>query len=255
MTTAISTTDLDDSAFAPSPTGPALNEFNETTDGSTIPVNSILARKRTPNQHRGRLVLVAGISMLALVGVAAGALAVMSHPTKPAIAPAPLSVQSVVTPAVTPSAGGAAIAPTSTPTEPGATTSTATTRETSTAVAPAAPIARRSRLSPPATAPLPNAGPSDAVPAARQAPAPIVVTPPTVAAQPETPAVNQMSPVVGPSTAPTPPPAQPVTPQSATPQPQPATPQPQPQPQTISDETAAPTLAKLPLSAIMSQRT
>ena len=245
-------------AFA-STAGPA---FSETTDGSTIPVNSILARKRTPNQHRGRLVLVAGISMLALVGVAAGALAVMSHPDKHTPAQPPVTVQTTLP--ATPVQGGAAAAPAATPTEPGATTSTATTRETSTAVTPAAPIARRSRLSPPATAPLPNAGPSDAVPRSRAMPAPITVAPAPVPAQPETPAVNQLPPVVGPTTAPTPPPAQPVTPQSATPQPQPATPQPAtpqpatPQPatpQAVSDEGTAPTLAKLPLSAVMSQRT
>ena len=249
MPTAITTTDLDDAVFAPSPTGPA---FSETTEGSTIPVNSILARKHTPNQHRGRLALVAGISMLALVGVAAGALAIMSHSDKHTPAQAPLSVQSALP--TTPAQGGAAIAPSATPTEPGAAISAATTTETSTAVTPAAPIVRRSRLSPPATAPRPGAGSSDAVPAARAAPAPIAIVPPPVPAQPETPATNQMAPVVGPSTAPAPPPAQPVTPQSATPQPQPATPQPA-TPQAVSDATAAPSLAKLPLSAILSQRT
>lgn len=253
MTTAITTTDLDDDAFAPSPTGSA---FSETTEGSTIPVNSILARKHTPNQHRGRLVLVAGISMLALAGIAAGALAIMSYPDNHTPSQPPLAVQSAAANVqaagvLTPSQGGAAAAP----------SSAATTTETSTAVTPAAPIVRRSRLSPPATAPLPGAGPSDAVPAARAAPAPIAIVPPPVPAQPATPATNQMAPVVGPTTAPAPPPAQPVTPQSAAqqpatpqPQPQPATPQPA-TPQAVSDETAAPSLAKLPLSAILSQRT
>ncbi len=197
-------------AYAPASTsGAATAAAVEPEAYSGLGVNSVLARRRAPAGDRRKLVLVAGISMLALVGIAAGALAVLSHNDKTAAAstapPAAVTVQAAPLPAT------AVTVPNAIP-EPASVTPAVPVTDT----APAAPAPRVHhvvrRVAAPATAPTIDQAVSDEAPPAVHTPAPITTVPPPVQTQPEVAPPVQTVPIVPQ------PPVQPVQPQS-TPQP------------------------------------